>query len=361
MSRTTVFISYSHDCDAHRKKVLALSERLREDGIETILDQYVNGSPPEGWPRWMLNGLDAAASVIVVCTETYYCRFRGHEEPGKGKGVDWEGALITQEIYNSRSRTLKFVPVFLGTADEKWIPDPLRSGTHYPLISESAYRGLYDFLLGQSGVEAGPVGPLKLKPRRKGAPLTFDEPPEAETPKIDIFHFDVHKYAPADLICREAKTKVLADAWDRAVRGEPGRPHVLTFVALGGEGKTSLVAKWAAELAHQGWPRCDAVFAWSFYSSAAPGGPPGRGGGALPRGRADAGRSPVRLPAALFLAGLPILRPALDRGGACRVAGDLQRRSATAGQWQRSQGDATGRLRARGEDAQMGDRQTRPP
>ena len=68
MSKKTVFISYSHDADAHRERVLALSERLREDGIETILDQYVNGSPTEGWPRWMLNGLDAADSVIVVCT-----------------------------------------------------------------------------------------------------------------------------------------------------------------------------------------------------------------------------------------------------------------------------------------------------
>ena len=50
------------------------------------------------------------------------------------------------------------------------------------------------------------------------------------------------------------------------MRGETKRPHVLTFVALGGEGKTSLVAKWAADLAHQDWPGCDAVFAWSFYS-----------------------------------------------------------------------------------------------
>ena len=52
----------------------------------------------------------------------------------------------------------------------------------------------------------------------------------------------------------------------------------------------------------------------------APGGPPGRGGGALPRGRADAGRAPARLPAAVFVVGLPVLRPALDGGGACRVA-----------------------------------------
>ena len=44
------------------------------------------------------------------------------------------------------------------------------------------------------------------------------------------------------------------------------RSAYLTFVALGDEGKTSLVAKWAAGLAHQGWPGCDAAFAWSFYS-----------------------------------------------------------------------------------------------
>jgi hypothetical protein len=58
---TSVFISYSHDSDEHRARVLGLSERLRSDGIETMLDQYVNGAPLEGWPRWMLNQLDAAS------------------------------------------------------------------------------------------------------------------------------------------------------------------------------------------------------------------------------------------------------------------------------------------------------------
>lgn len=43
--KKTVFISYSHDSDTHCERVLALSERLRTDGIETLLDQYVNGSP----------------------------------------------------------------------------------------------------------------------------------------------------------------------------------------------------------------------------------------------------------------------------------------------------------------------------
>jgi len=85
-----------------------------------------------------------------------------------------------------------------------------------------------------------------------------------EQRRIDLSR--IVKYAPAELIGREAETELLNDAWGRALRSEKGRPHVLTFVALGGEGKTSLVAKWAADLAHQDWPRCDAVFAWSFYS-----------------------------------------------------------------------------------------------
>jgi len=71
---------------------------------------------------------------------------------------------------------------------------------------------------------------------------------------------------PAELIGREEETKLLNDAWQKVRRAETPRPHILTFVALGGEGKTSLVAKWAAELAAQDWPGCDAAFAWSFYS-----------------------------------------------------------------------------------------------
>ena len=70
MPSKPVFISYSHDSESHRERVLGLSERLRRDGVETSLDQYVTGAPDEGWPRWALNQLDAAGHVLVVCTET---------------------------------------------------------------------------------------------------------------------------------------------------------------------------------------------------------------------------------------------------------------------------------------------------
>lgn len=190
MSNITVFISYSHDSDEHREQVLALSNRLRQDGIEARLDRHVNGSPTEGWPRWMWNQLDASQFVLVVCTETYYRRFRGHEQLGKGKGVDWEGALITQEIYDSRSRTCKFVPVFLGTAVDAHIPEPLRGTTLYDLTNEDTYQSLYDFLRGQAGVEPHPVGTLKSRPRQEGHVLTFGDQQHIVAAKIDISHID---------------------------------------------------------------------------------------------------------------------------------------------------------------------------
>ena len=82
--------------------------------------------------------------------------------------------------------------------------------------------------------------------------------------RIDIANID--RYAPADLIGREVDTQLITSAWDCAMRGEIKRTHIITFVALGGEGKTSLVAKWAASMAHQHWPGCEAAFGWSFYT-----------------------------------------------------------------------------------------------
>jgi len=252
---TVVFISYSHDSDNHRAHVLSLSERLRQDGINTILDRYVNGSPAEGWPRWMLNGLDAAARVLCVCTETYYRRFRGHEAPGKGKGVDWEGAIITQDLYDARRVSQKFIPVLFEGGDEDHIPEPLRGQTHYRVHSEEGYQALYDALLGQSGVEPGQVGQRKTKSRAKGQPLTF----ETDAPSKVLWPTKL-RHAADCLVGRETELALLHQAWDAP------ETHLLVIRGKGGEGKTALVAAWMAELAAKDWRGAERVLDWSFYS-----------------------------------------------------------------------------------------------
>lgn len=242
MSKPIVFISYSHDSAAHRERVLGLSERLRKDGIDTRLDQYVDGTPPEKWPRWMLDRLDEADFVLVVCTETYYRRFRGHEEEGKGKGADWEGAMILQEIYDARSRTRKFVPVLFSPEEERCIPEPLRGHTFYTLTSPASYEALYEFLLARAGAEPGPLG--ELRGRAAG-------PRRIEPSRL--------RHGAATLFGREEELAALDQAWD-----DPAT-HVLSIVAWGGVGKTALVATWAARLAGRGYDGA-CYLDWSFYS-----------------------------------------------------------------------------------------------
>lgn len=65
-----VLISYTHDSDDHSKRVLDLSNRLRGDGIEASVDQYIQ-NPSEGWPMWMHKEIAAADFVLVVSTKRY--------------------------------------------------------------------------------------------------------------------------------------------------------------------------------------------------------------------------------------------------------------------------------------------------
>jgi hypothetical protein len=85
-----VFLSYSHENQEHRHRVLMLAESLRSDGFDAVIDQYVAGTPSEGWPRWMLKQIALADYVLLICTATYYRRDMGwapadNIEPSKCK------------------------------------------------------------------------------------------------------------------------------------------------------------------------------------------------------------------------------------------------------------------------------------
>src|SRR5687767_1819513 len=93
-----VFISYSHDSRDHEDRVLGLADRLRKDGVDALIDQYVP-APPDGWPIWMDVEIQRADFVLLVCTDVYLRRVERREEPGKGRGVLWETKLIYTHLY----------------------------------------------------------------------------------------------------------------------------------------------------------------------------------------------------------------------------------------------------------------------
>ena len=158
----TAFISYSHDSPEHQNCVLALSNRLRADGIDTILDQYLEAPPSVGWPRWMDRLIRDVDFVLIVCTETYYRRVMGDEKPGVGQGVRWEGALIYQHMYNADTTNDRFIPLLVQGGTRAYIPTPLQGTTWYQV--EDEYEGLYRRLTRQPQALKPQLGSLKRMP-----------------------------------------------------------------------------------------------------------------------------------------------------------------------------------------------------
>lgn len=244
-----IFVSYSHDHEEHQKRILELAERLRADGFDTMIDQYVEGTPLQGWPRWMLNQIDWADFILLVCTENYYRRFRGHEAPEVGKGVDWEGAIITTELYDSKSISRRFVPVLFDTGDSDYIPEPVRSFTFHILASEEGYANLTDYLAGTAGIQPAVLGPPPNRKRKTGTPLHFGKRARAEA--MASAHFreipDLSALPAPGGTMGADDTFYIERGADRSAKAAAGR-RCETIVVKGPRqfGKSSLLARYVA-------------------------------------------------------------------------------------------------------------------
>jgi SEFIR domain len=171
----TVFISYSHDSSDHVRAVLTLSNKLRSEGVDCVLDQY-EACPPEGWPHWMDREINKAQFVLMICTEAYYRRVMGEEKPGVGLGIAWEGSLIYNHIYVSGSLNTKFIPVIFDQEHAKYIPTPIQGATRYCVSANHGhgYQQLYSRLIGKPLTEKPALGKLKALSQREVKTIFFD-------------------------------------------------------------------------------------------------------------------------------------------------------------------------------------------
>lgn len=92
MSTPKAFISYSHDTQEHKKWVLDLATRLRNNGVDAILDQW-DLKPGDDLPRFMEQGLISADRVLMICTDKYV------EKANSGAGgVGYEKMIVTADL-----------------------------------------------------------------------------------------------------------------------------------------------------------------------------------------------------------------------------------------------------------------------
>jgi hypothetical protein len=151
-----VFISYTHDSPEHDKRILEFSNTLRNKGIDAQIDQYQQ-NPEGGWPTWMSKQLQQADFIIMVFTQTYKRRFDNAEEPGKGLGGVWEGAVIIKnDLYARHGWDKKFIPVIFDPSDQRFIPLEFQHVTYHVLPRD--LEKLVDYVRGHNPNAAPPLG-----------------------------------------------------------------------------------------------------------------------------------------------------------------------------------------------------------
>ena len=98
---------------------------------------------------------------------------------------------------------------------------------------------------------------------KTGASPASPKPGPSPAPNIDIRA--IAAFALPTLVGRHSEYKLLQEAWASALDEKPTRTRILVLHASGGEGKTSLISRWASDVAAS-TTQAVAIFAWSFYN-----------------------------------------------------------------------------------------------
>lgn len=104
MNIPKAFISYSHDSQDHKKWVLDLATRLRNSGVDSIIDLW-DLKPGDDLPQFMEKNLTQSDYIIMVCSDEYVRKANS----GIG-GVGYEKMIITSEFMDSIDSN-KIIPI----------------------------------------------------------------------------------------------------------------------------------------------------------------------------------------------------------------------------------------------------------
>ncbi len=142
-----------------------------------------------------------AAFVIIVATQNYATRFEKKISSPVGLGATWEGAIITQALYDAGTFNQKFIPVVFEKGDIAHIPISLRAYTRHNLDTDAGYEALYRHVTGQPEIIAAPLGSPRVLAAGTGVNLPADLAMSlSEVPKTAALPvLPVHNHIPAPI------------------------------------------------------------------------------------------------------------------------------------------------------------------
>lgn len=154
------FISYSWDSQPHREWVRKLAARLRESGVDAILDQF-HFAPGMDLTKFMEKSVRESDFVLLVCTPT----FAQKADAGVG-GVGYEKTIVTGEMLTGICHETKFVPLLREGDAKESLPSYLKSRLFVDFRDDSVFESRLDGLLRHFYAEPMyPEPPVGLRPQ----------------------------------------------------------------------------------------------------------------------------------------------------------------------------------------------------
>jgi hypothetical protein len=235
-----IFISYSHQDMEWKDRVVRQLRVLEKQGlVEVWEDQGIEGG--DEWRKEIEDGLNTAVLAILLISENFL---------NSNFILDVE---VPKLLEHRRKDGLRVIPLFVKPCVWERVAW-LAAIQGYP----SGGRALSNLTGDQVDTELAEltrkVAGLISRSAVAGSPL-----PRQPIPPDKIFLFKLPS-TDSDLFGREAELAVLDSAW--------ADPHtnLLTLVAWGGVGKTSLVNEWLNRLEPDYYRGAERVYGWSFYS-----------------------------------------------------------------------------------------------
>lgn len=139
-----VFISYSWTTEEHEEWVLNLATRLRENGVDIILDKWdlKDGQDIYAFMESMVRA-EETDKVLVICDKGY--KERANLRKG---GVGTETQIISPQIYEDVKQE-KFIPIIAerNEVGEAYIPTYMSTRKYIDLSSPDNFETAYEALL----------------------------------------------------------------------------------------------------------------------------------------------------------------------------------------------------------------------
>ena len=195
-----VFISYSHDSPEHMEWVLKLGTRLRQKGIDAILDQWDLGLGDD-LTLFIEHGIRDSDRVLVICTDSYV------EKANAGEGgVGYERRIVTAQLVHDLG-TDKCIPVIRQASGEEKTPAFLGTTVYADFRKESQFETEFNKLLHGLHqvpvVEKPPLGKSPFSQLSSGQEASPSEGLDTRLPEIpEQVEFASEAYAAAVEITR---------------------------------------------------------------------------------------------------------------------------------------------------------------